>query len=128
MAIITQAAAPGPAAPPSVPPLENGDRLTRTEFERRYDAMPELKKAELIEGVVYVPSPVNFERHGSPHFDVIVWLGQYCMSTPGVRGGDNSSLRLDNDNEPQPDACLIVLPNHGGQAQIDEDGYIAGAP
>ena len=41
-------------------PLENGDRLTRAEFERRYAAMPRLKKAELIEGIVYVPSPVRY--------------------------------------------------------------------
>ena len=41
----------------AVAPLENGDRLTRAEFERRYDAMPHVKKAELIEGEVYMPSP-----------------------------------------------------------------------
>ena len=39
-----------------IPPLENGDRLTVAEFERRYEAMPELKKAELINGVVHIPS------------------------------------------------------------------------
>jgi hypothetical protein len=42
-----------------IPPLENGDRLTRREFERRYNAMPDVKKAELIEGVVYMPSPTR---------------------------------------------------------------------
>src|SRR5262245_6655339 len=87
-----------------IPPLQNGDRLTSAEFERRYDAMPNLKKAELIEGVVYMPSPVSFEEHGAPHFDVISWLGMYRMMTPGIRGGDNASLRLDLDNMPQPDA------------------------
>ena len=50
-----------------IPPLESGDRLTRAEFLRRYDAMPDLKKAELIEGVVYVPSPVRQKYHGRPH-------------------------------------------------------------
>ena len=62
-----------PVSPPAprVPPLENGDRLTRAEFERRYDAMPEVKKAELIEGIVYMPSPVRFRNHGSPHFKLI---------------------------------------------------------
>jgi Uma2 family endonuclease len=112
----------------TIPPLENGDRLTRPEFERRYDAMPHLKKAELIEGVVYVPSPVSFDKHGGLHFDLIGWLAQYRMTTPGVRGGDNTSLRLDLDNMPQPDAFLMLLPSHGGQAVIDEDGYVAGAP
>src|SRR5437588_6739910 len=83
---------------PGIPPLQNGDRLTRAEFERRYEAMPDLKKAELIEGVVYRPPPASFEHHGGPHFDLIGWLGLYRAFTPGVEGGDNSSLRLDLDN------------------------------
>ena len=58
-------------------PLEPGDRLTREEFERRYDAMPHVKKAELIEGVVYMPSPVRHQRHSRPHFRLIAWLGAY---------------------------------------------------
>jgi Uma2 family endonuclease len=110
------------------PPLQSGDRLSREEFERRYDAMPELKKAELIDGVVYVPSPVNHRNHGNPHFNVIFWLGSYAALTPGVEGGDNSSLRLDPENEPQPDGFLIVLPAHGGRVQIDGDDYIVGGP
>lgn len=111
-----------------VPPLQNGDRLTRAEFERRYDATPGLKKAELIEGKVYMPPPVSHRDHSNPHFRVISWLGQYWADTPGVDGGDNGSLRLDLDNMPQPDAYLLILPTHGGQARIDADGYIAGAP
>ena len=58
---------PPPSPDGVVPPLEPGDRLSRAEFERRYEAMPELKKAELIEGVVYMPSPVRLRRHGRPH-------------------------------------------------------------
>lgn len=111
-----------------IPPLQNGDRLSRPEFERRYDAMPHLKKAELLEGVVYMPPPVSHEGHGGPHFDLIGWLAQYRMATPGVVGGDNSSLRLDLDNMPQPDAFLMILPSHGGQAGIDAEGYVRGAP
>src|SRR6478672_7958326 len=101
-----------------IPLLQNGDRLTRPEFERRYDAMPHLKKAELIEGVVYMPSPVSFGKHSSPHFNLIAWMGQYCAATPGVVGGDNGSVRLDLDNMPQPDAFLLTLPECGGQARI----------
>ena len=59
-----------------VPPLQAGDRLTREEFLRRYKAMPHVNKAELIEGVVYVPSPVSFD-HGESHFDFVTWLGTY---------------------------------------------------
>ena len=107
--------------------LRAGDRLTRAEFERRYEAMPHVKKAELIEGVVYMPSPVSAEDHGEPHFDFITWLGVYRAHTPGVRGGDNSSLRLDLDNEPQPDGYLRLLPQCGGQAKVVQ-GYLEGAP
>lgn len=59
-----------PAQTAIVPPLENGDRLTRPEFERRYEAMLHLEKAELIEGVVYVGSPVRYTQHGKPSSDV----------------------------------------------------------
>lgn len=112
----------------TIPPLENGDHLTREEFERRYDAMPGLKKAELIEGVVYMPSPVRHRRHGHPHTRLITWLGTYETETPGVEAGDNGSIRLDLDNEPQPDGFLIILPECGGQARISDDDYVEGAP
>jgi hypothetical protein len=90
--------------------------------------MPNLKKAELIEGVVYVPSPVSHRYHGKPHYNLIFWLGTYEAGTPGVESGDNSSLLLDLDNEPQPHTHLMILPSHGGRVQIDEDGYVVGAP
>ncbi len=110
------------------PPLQNGDRLTLDEFLRRYEAMPEVHNAQLIEGVVYMPSPVSFIHHGNPHFNLIGWLFNYAMNTPGVEGGDNSTLRLDMGNVPQADAHLIILPSHGGQVRIDSDGYIRGGP
>jgi Uma2 family endonuclease len=112
----------------AIPPLENGDRLTRAEFERRWDAMPHLKMAELIEGEVYMPSAVRYRQHGHPHTRLVNWLATYDTDTPGVEAGDNSSIRLDVDNEPQPDGFLIILPERGGQARISEDDYIEGAP
>lgn len=115
------------AANGRVPPLETGDRLTRPEFERRYAAMPHVKKAELIEGVVYMPSPVSIE-HATPHFNLIGWLSHYRAATSGICGGDNGTVRLDMDNEPQPDVFLRILTEHGGQARVDEDGYVSGAP
>ena len=111
-----------------VPPLESGDRLTRDEFERRYDAMPGLKRAELIDGVVYVPSPTRWNEHGVPHVALSTWVGHYWTDTPGVEAGNSSTVRLDLENEPQPDLALIILPSHGGRVEIDEDHYIAGAP
>src|SRR5438445_7444659 len=99
------------AGPPvAIPPLVDGDRLTRAEFERRYEAMPHVKKAELIEGVVFMPSPVRLDHHGNPHADLITWLGVYRALTPGIRVSDNTTVRLDMDNEPQPDGLLFVLP------------------
>jgi Uma2 family endonuclease len=109
----------------SVPTLESGDRLTRAEFERRYEATPEKFKAELIEGVVYVASPVR-AFHGGPHAALVTWLGVYWSATPGVAIADNTTTRLDLDNEPQPDALLRI--EIGGTSTVSEDGYIEGAP
>ena len=111
------------------PPLQNGDRLTRDEFERRWDAMPDLKRAELIEGVVHVvPPPVSHVFHASPHLRLSGPLSTYWAATPGLAAGDNSSLRLDLPNMPQPDLYLMMLPEHGGRARVGDDGYVAGAP
>jgi Uma2 family endonuclease len=112
----------------AIPPLENGDHLTRAEFERRYDAMPHVKKAELIQGVVYMPSPVAVEHHGEPHFDIITWLGVYRAGTPGIRAGDNASVRLDDENMPQPDVSFFIAADHGGQSRVGSDDYLEGAP
>jgi len=108
------------------PLLENGDQLTRPEFERRYGAMPHLKKAELIEGVVYVPSPVRYEGHGRQHSALNGWLVVYSASTPGVGVGDNTTVRLDLDNELQPDVLLRLT--NGGQSCVAADGFIEGPP
>ena len=108
------------------PPLQAGDFLTRAEFERRYHHHPNLKKAELIEGIVYMPSPVNAAYHGNPHFDLIAWLGIYRASVPGLFGSDNATLRLDNINEPQPDALLYLDAVRGGRARLDGEGYLEG--
>ncbi|WNZ23872.1 Uma2 family endonuclease [Leptolyngbya sp. NK1-12] len=109
-----------------LPPLESGDRLSRSEFERRYAAMPALKKAELIEGVVYVASPLRAKAHGKPHSAIITWLGTYSAATPSVGCYDNPTIRLDADNEPQPDAVLRL--EQGGRSWISNDDYIEGAP
>jgi Uma2 family endonuclease len=109
-------------------PLENGDRLSRQEFERRYQAMPELKKAELIEGVVYVASPVRVRSHGWPHTHIITWLGTYEAATPSTMVCDNTTVRLDANNEPQPDALLRIDEALGGRSRISEDDYIEGSP
>ena len=123
----TRSTLEAPKKSASIPLLQSGDHLDSEEFERRYSAMPEVKKAELIEGIVYMPSPVRQTLHGRPHFDLGAWLGQYAGATPGVEGGDNSTLRLDTKNRPQADMLLMIDPARGGQAKLD-DGYIVGAP
>ena len=110
----------------TIPPLENGDKLTRHEFERRYHAMPNLKKAELIEGVVYVASPLRIKSHGEPHAYIMTWLGVYKAATPGIGFADNTTVLIDTDNEPQPDALLRI--ETGGQSRINKDDYVEGAP
>ncbi|MEH2466403.1 Uma2 family endonuclease [Nostoc sp.] len=111
-----------------IPPLENGDRLTRYEFERRYQAMPPHQKAELIEGVVYLASPLRFESYAEPHGHTITWLGVYEALTPGVRLGIDPTVRLNRDNEPQPDGVLLITPTAKGQSRFSDDDYIEGAP
>lgn len=125
--VVEKTATKAPTAT-TVLPLESGDRLTRAEFERRYDAMPHLKKAELIEGVVYVPSPVRSASHAQPHGLIITWLGVYAAATPGVELNDNATVRLDLDNEPQPDALLRLHERLGGQTRLSPDDYIEGGP
>ena len=110
--------------PAAVPRLENGDHLTRVEFERRYAAAPHIKKAELIEGVVHVPSPVSL-AHSSYHATLIGWLLQYRAATKGVRLLDNATIILDRENEVQPDAALCIA--EGGQTRRANE-FLAGAP
>ncbi|MCU0548729.1 MAG: Uma2 family endonuclease [Leptolyngbya sp. Prado105] len=117
-----------PVLPLAIPPLENGDRLTRPEFERRYNVMPNLKKAELIEGVVYLPAALRFKSHADPHTNLIVWLGNYKIATPNLELGIEPTVRLDLENAPQPDAALFISESAGGRTRLSEDDYIEGAP
>ena len=103
-------------------------RLSAVEFERRSRARPDLKKVELVEGVVRMPSAVRYAGHGRPHAAIVGWLFAYEAGTPGVQVVDNATLRLDADNELQPDAALLVDPRAGGQARISADDYVEGAP
>lgn len=112
-----------------IPPLQQGDRLTRAEFLERYELMPDNVKAERIEGMVYMPAAaVSAGFHGEPHINAATWLGNYQAATPGVKAADNSTIHLDIDNDPQPDLCLYILPSHGGPTKRTPRGHIVGAP
>jgi len=106
--------------------LEAGDCMTREEFHRRYLLRPDIKKAELIDGVVYVSSPVRGPQHGRPHGLVVTWLGCYVALAPDVELHDNTTIYLVGGHEVQPDAFLL-RPEPGG-AKFNEDGYLEGAP
>src|SRR5688572_28910411 len=118
---MTMTTAPGPIPRPPIPPLKDGDRLSRAEFERRYEAMPEDVKAELIQGVVYMASPARHDSHGRPDGRLIFWLGAYHASTPGTDFSVNGTVRMDDENEPQPDSFLFVRPEFGGQVHLSDD-------
>ncbi|HEV3166002.1 MAG TPA: Uma2 family endonuclease [Isosphaeraceae bacterium] len=110
----------------TLPPLIAGQRLDRATFHERYEAMPTDTRAELIGGVVHMPSPMSVD-HGDNNVPLVVWLDRYAESTPGVRANINSTLLLDELGEPQPDASLRITAECGGQAHIERD-YLAGAP
>ncbi|MDB5351944.1 MAG: hypothetical protein JWN86_3191 [Planctomycetota bacterium] len=120
---------PGPSQDASLrtPRLDNGDHLTGEEFDKRYEAMPGIR-AELIEGVVFMASPVSLD-HGESHADLTTWAGTYRALTPGVGVSSDGSVYLDPDNRPQPDVHVKILPNYGGRTGLTEDGkYVVGAP
>ena len=106
--------------------LEPGDRLTREEFHRRYLANPHIRKAELIEGVVYMPSPVRARQHGRPHGALVGWLFAYTALNPDVVMFDNATVYLEGHNEVQPDACLWQ--DGAESARLTDEGYILGGP
>lgn len=112
----------------SVPPLENGDRLTSAEFLRRYEATPELKKAELIEGTVYMPPPVSISSHAIPDGIIQIWLGCYALEHPHLELVPNGTYLLDTGNTPQPDAILCTIPRPGGRVWLNSKDYLCGAP
>lgn len=111
-----------------VPPLETGQRLSRAEFYRRWDAMPDLKHAERIEGVVYMQAAIRLEQHGDPQGSLVMLLKVYEANTPGVQASGNATVQLDEDNDPEPDAVLRIRPEYGGQSRSASKDYVVGAP
>ncbi len=114
-----------PRSTAPMPALDSGDHLTRIEFHQRYCARPDIRKAELVEGVVYVASPVRSDVHGEPHGDVVFWLNSYRALHPELHVSDNATVVLDADNEVQPDACLWREEPAGPRLA---GGYIQGPP
>ncbi len=109
------------------PEFHNGDRMSREEFHRIYEQMPESCEAELVGGIVYVASPLK-RRHGTNHLPLGTLLFTYEARTPGVESGDNTTILLGEEGEPQPDLFLRILPEFGGQSRTTDDDYVFGAP
>jgi Uma2 family endonuclease len=108
-------------------PLENGESMHSRQFLNRYEGMPQVKKAELIEGVVYMGSPVSV-RHAKPDGMIQAWLGTYASRHLDTEVLANATVILDAENTVQPDALLRRLPDHGGLTRVTEDGYLTGPP
>lgn len=113
--------------PPLIPRLEAGDCLDQVAFHERYQAMPSHFRAELIGGMVIVPSPLSSE-HSQYHALIMGWLTNYWGATPGIRAQDNATTILGDISEPQPDGALVIEPEHGGQTAVSEGGYTVGPP
>jgi Uma2 family endonuclease len=108
------------------PPLQAGDRLTRDEFLRRWEEHPEIKFAELIGGIVYMPSPLS-RKHGVTDSLAATWLGFYHAHTPGTEAATNVTTMMEGDETPQPDEYLRILPEYGGRSS-NEGLYVGGSP
>ena len=109
-------------------PLESGDRLTRAEFHRRYCARPDIKKAELVKGVVYVPSPVRHKYHSRQHMLIGLWLGTYATAHPELDVSGDATIFMGDDTEVQPDAALFRMPSDDTPVRMTDEGYVVGAP
>lgn len=108
------------------PPLFEGDRLDADEFLRRWEALPDLHYAELIDGVVFLSSPLGLD-HGTAHSDLSGWLFVYRSRTPGTQSGNDTTWVMGPKNVSQPDIFLRILPEFGGQSG-EQGKYAAGAP
>src|SRR5436305_1909927 len=120
---------PIPVRAPDPEPVElhNGDRMTREEFHRLYERTPEGFRAELIGGIVYVSYPLKL-RHAKNHLPLGTLFYNYEAGTPGVESGDNATILLGDEGEPQPDLFLRILPEFGAQSRTTDDDYVEGAP
>ena len=112
----------------AIPPLRDGDILTVEEFERRWDAMPGLKHAELIEGRVYMnAAALRWDWHAEPYGILMLTIPTYAGHTPGVLFGGEPSVRMGAASMPQPDGVLRVTEEYGGRSRV-EKGYVVGGP
>lgn len=114
---MTTAKSPGPE-------LENGAVMTREEFHAAYVQCEGYERVELIEGVVYLPSPIKIESHARPQSLLLLWLSTYALGNPALLATGPASVLLDDLNEPEPDALLLRTT----PGWMSPDGYVVKAP
>ena len=107
--------------------LIEGQRLDQPAFHALYEAMPAGTRAELINGVVFMPSPV-----GPPHGRAARpprWCGSATIRRirPVLKPLDNTSAALGLKSEPQPDGLLRILSEYGGRTHADQR-FVHGVP
>ncbi len=127
MASVAEKLKSGGRSEKDFPLLESGYHLSADEFHARYKQMPESVRAELIEGIVYMASPL-YSPHGDGHFLLTNILSIYEAETPGVTGSIATSVRLDGKNEFQPDIHLRIDPQCGGRTKNPDKTLIVGGP
>jgi Uma2 family endonuclease len=126
-ATISKQKSDSPKSERQYPLLDTGYHLSADEFHTRYQKMPEHVRAELIEGIVYMASPL-YSPHGDQHFLLASLCGAYQLETPGVIGSIATSVRLDGKNEYQPDLHLRLDPKCGGRTRNPDKKMIWGGP
>ena len=124
--VIASPARRRPAGQIANPALESGMRLSGEEFDRRYELTGDCIKAELVQGVVYVASPVRIDEHGTPENWLSTWAGAYALKHPGLQAANNGTVRLSPADHVQPD--VMLWKQSGGTARIAADRYMDGAP
>lgn len=102
--------------------------MSQKRFHALYQMMPQDFRAELVDGIVFVCEPLG-QSHGRHHIRFSSLVDAYQSATPGVQAFDNTSVILGTHDEVQPDICLRIHPERGGQSKDSSDNnYIVGAP
>ena len=99
-------------------PLRNGDNLSREEFERLWEEHPEIKRAELIGGIVYIDMSVG-PAHATSHTIVMTWLGVYWRGRSEIQVCDNVTVRMADGDDVQPDALVRYTGANGMSRRTD---------
>ncbi len=92
---------------------------------RRYERLPEVKRAELLEGTVCVHPPLIYSL--SHRRTLLTYLlVRYQMLHPETETVGNTTWLIDGENVAQPDSSYRV--KRGGSSWLDQEGFLRGVP